>query len=80
MQVGKTRLTPVICVRNEGYSASLEVGKVYPMLEPEEGDDLLSAVRVVDESGEDYLFPKEFFEPVEISEAALAALWDELQS
>ena len=55
----------VICVRNEGYEASLEIRKVYDLLEDKsaEGHGL---VRVVDESGEDYLYPKEFFVPFEL--------------
>ena len=59
----------VVCIENEGYGASLELRKIYPKLDdPEaEGDDL---IRVVDESGEDYLYPSEFFVPIEIPEGA----------
>lgn len=44
-----------ICIRNSGYPVSLELGKVYPVIADDDAaeDGML---RVVDESGEDYLF------------------------
>lgn len=58
-----------ICVSNDGYPASLELRKVYRLV-----DDQLAAtrhfVRVVDESGEDYLYPEKFFVPIEVPQAA----------
>ncbi len=49
-----------VCERNEGYPSSLELGRVYRVL-----PDLTAAehgmIRVVDESGEDYLYPQERF-------------------
>lgn len=63
MKSEKTRVTPVICVSNDGYPASLEIGKLYSMLP--DGEPGLHMVRVIDESGEDYLFPEDYFEPVE---------------
>jgi hypothetical protein len=53
----------VLCLRNEGYPASLELRKVYRVL----GDERAAGpglVRVVDESGEDYLYPREWFAAV----------------
>jgi hypothetical protein len=54
-----------ICVRNDDYPASLELRKLYAVLE-----DRFAAehgmVRVIDESGEDYLYPSEFFLNVEL--------------
>jgi hypothetical protein len=49
-----------ICVRNDEYPASLELRKLYPVLEDEFADDH-GMVRVIDESGEDYLFPGDYF-------------------
>jgi len=49
-----------LCVRNEGYPAGLELRKVYRVL----GDESASKrhqLRVIDESGEDYLDPEEYF-------------------
>ena len=56
----------VICVKNEGYEASLEFRKVYDVLEDKEAETH-GLVRVVDESGEDYLFPEEYFVAIELS-------------
>jgi hypothetical protein len=55
----------VICIRNGTYRASLQPRKVYRVLEdpPAEARSLL---RVVDESGEDYLFPSELFVPIDL--------------
>ena len=50
----------VLCVRNEGYSAGLELRKVYRVLSDEPASKL-HQLRVIDESGEDYLYPEEFF-------------------
>jgi len=54
-----------VCVRNDDYPASLELRKLYPVLE-----DSFAAehgmVRVIDESGEDYLYPNEFFVEVDL--------------
>ena len=49
-----------LCIDNTGYEASLILGKVYPLLpDPVAARDDL--VRVVDESGEDYLYEKSHF-------------------
>lgn len=52
------------CVDNDGYLASLERNKLYRVLPDKDAEDL-KMVRVIDESGEDYLFPVECFEIVE---------------
>jgi len=56
----------VICIKNEGYEASLERRKIYETL-PDPDGAKHRQLRVIDESGEDYLFPEEFFMPVELS-------------
>jgi len=49
-----------LCVDNAGYQASLILGKVYPVLpDPRAARDDL--VRIVDESGEDYLYHRDHF-------------------
>jgi hypothetical protein len=48
----------VLCVHNEGYPSSLEIRKVYQAL-PDVVAESRGFVRVVDESGEDYLYPSE---------------------
>ena len=55
----------VICASNDGYPASLEVGKVYRVLSDADASRS-GEVRVVDEEGEDYLYPRSFFEPISI--------------
>ena len=59
----------LLCVKNEGYPASLEIRKVYQSL----SDPVATSrgfVRVVDESGEDYLYPSESFVAIELPRAA----------
>ena len=55
----------VVCVRNTGYPASLELRKIYQALPDDEAADH-GLVRVVDESGEDYLYPEKYFAPVRL--------------
>ncbi len=55
----------VICVKNEGYSVSLERRKLYVSL-PDAKAAEHGQLRVIDESGEDYLYPREFFVPIEL--------------
>ncbi len=62
----------LLCVKNEGYAASLEVRKVYLAL-PDPVASSRGFVRVIDESGEDYLFPSDFFVAVELPQAAVRA-------
>jgi hypothetical protein len=63
----------VICIANRGYPVALEVGKLYRRLESFPTDPK-SRIRVVDESGEDYLYPKAFFREIEVSGALRRAL------
>lgn len=58
----KTAHTSVTCIRNDGYPASLEVGRTYRSL-PDKDAVQQGYVRVVDESGEDYLYPAQYFSP-----------------
>lgn len=60
----KTKML-VVCIRNDGYQASLEKRKIYVALRDADADKL-ALVRVIDESGEDYLYPKTFFRQVEL--------------
>ncbi len=54
------RVQFVMCVKNDGYLASLELRKAYRLLEDEPASRR-GLLRVVDESGEDYLYPEEYF-------------------
>ncbi len=55
----------LICVENKGYKASLEKRKVYVSI-PDSGALKHGHVRVIDESGEDYLYPKSLFLPITV--------------
>jgi hypothetical protein len=55
----------LLCVANQGYESSLEILKLYQRL-PDKEAEKLHQVRIIDESGEDYLYPLEFFAPVKI--------------
>jgi hypothetical protein len=58
----------LLCVRNRGYPASLELRKVYQLLKDEQAARHRQ-VRVVDESGEDYLYPVEYFRSIEVNKS-----------
>ena len=62
----------LICVKNEDYPASLELRKVYRRI-PDLKAERHQLFRVIDESGEDYLYPREFFVPVKLPRAACRA-------
>ena len=59
----------VLCIGNKGYPASLEVRKVYQVLADPRASKR-GQLRVIDESGEDYLYPSEFFVPIKLPQAA----------
>ena len=63
----------VRCILNRDYKASLEVRKVYQVLADATGARH-GLVRIIDESGEDYLYPKDYFLPVELSQPVKKAL------
>ncbi|MEE8399420.1 MAG: hypothetical protein V3S89_10475 [Desulfobacterales bacterium] len=50
----------VVCIKNEGYAASLELRKTYEVI-PDERASNHQMIRVVDESSEDYPYPSDFF-------------------
>jgi hypothetical protein len=54
-----------VCLRNDGYEVSLERRKIYQVL-PDPGAAKHRQVRVIDESGDDYLYPRNFFAPIEL--------------
>lgn len=62
----RRRIGHVVCVHNDGYLASLERRKIYVSLVDHEAERL-GMVRVVDESGEDYLYPMALFAGIKLS-------------
>jgi hypothetical protein len=67
----------VVCVKNKSYEVSLETRKIYQVLrDPDAAKH--KQLRVIDESGEDYLYPESYFTPIELPQpvrkAVLAAV------
>jgi hypothetical protein len=62
----------VLCVRNGTYKASLEPRKIYRVVDDPKAE-ARSLLRVIDESGEDYLFPARLFVPIELPARAMPA-------
>ena len=63
----------VLCINNADYPASLEIRKVYGAL-PDAEAESMGYIRVVDESGEDYLYPQSLFVAVDLPRAAAEAV------
>ena len=63
----------VVCINNDGYPASLELHKIYRAL-PDEDAARDGDLRVIDESGEDYLFPADRFAFISVPETVRASL------
>ena len=61
-----------VCVKNRGNPAALEVRKIYRVMEDASAESR-GLVRVIDESGEDYLYPEQFFVPIEVPQEAARA-------
>lgn len=73
MGVKEENLRFAVCINNEGYPASLELHKIYRVL-PNEGARAEGDLRIVDESGEDYLYPEERFILLELPQAVEKSL------
>jgi len=63
----------VVCINNTGYSASLELHKIYRLV-PDEDAAADGDIRVVDESGEDYLYPASCFASIKVPPAVEKSL------
>ena len=55
----------VVCLKNDGYDVSLEKHKIYVAI-PDASASKHGLVRVLDESGDDYLYPGDYFTSVEL--------------
>jgi hypothetical protein len=69
----KSELRFVVCIKNKDYAAALELRKLYQVVADETAAKL-HQIRVIDESGEDYLYPEEYFVPVQLPQAAEKAI------
>ena len=63
----------VVCIKNEDFAASLELRKIYEVISDEHAADH-QMIRVIDESGEDYLFPSDFFIQIDLPKTIEEAL------
>ena len=63
----------VVCVKNDGYRTSLERRKLYVAL-PDAAAEKEGMLRVVDESGDDYLYPKPLFRSVALPQSVKRAV------
>ncbi|MBI2804778.1 MAG: hypothetical protein HYX68_07325 [Planctomycetes bacterium] len=63
----------LLCVKNDAYPVSLEVRKIYQEL-PDAQAAVKKLVRIVDESGDDYLYPRDYFVAIELPKAAVQAI------
>ena len=68
-----------LCLNNEGYAASLEVGKVYRLL-PDDEAAVHGYIRVIDESGEDYAYTTDRFHLIQLPTAVEKALLSTLRA
>lgn len=69
--MGKSESTEprfVVCVRNDEYPMDLALHKIYEVL-PDPSAERSGWIRIVDETGEDYLYPEKLFQPIEVSQA-----------
>lgn len=73
MKKTRKKKSYVVCLSNEGYSASLEARKIYIAIRDAEAERA-GLLRVVDESGEEYLYSRSRFAPVKLSRGLQQAL------
>jgi len=55
----------LICIDNAGFEASLEIRKVYEAI-PDRQAEKHHQIRIIDECGEDYIYPANFFAPIRL--------------
>ena len=66
-----------ICIENKDFPASLERWKIYPVVNSAEEEGY---IRIIDESGEDYLYPREYFSLIKLPHAVEVKLMKEYHS
>ena len=75
-EMGKTATAQrqlVVCVKNEGFEASLERRKIYVSIADEQAHSH-KLIRVIDESGDDYLYPQKMFVPISLPQPVRRAV------
>ena len=69
----RSRVRFAVCIKNKGYEASLEIGKLYRMI-PDQGAARHGYLRIVDESGEDYGYSADRFFAIDLPKPLEKAL------
>ncbi|HKC62386.1 MAG TPA: hypothetical protein VKB86_02055 [Pyrinomonadaceae bacterium] len=72
-QQKRSALKFAVCINNKDYLASLELHKIYRVL-PDDDAAIDGDIRVIDESGEDYLYPADYFVLVELPQVVEKSL------
>jgi len=63
----------VVCIDNEGYPAALEKRKIYVLLR-DPAAEKRGLLRIIDESGDDYLYPKPYFRSIALPQSVKKAV------
>jgi hypothetical protein len=72
MSTKSEKLHYVLCLSNKKYPASLETRKIYQSIADPQAE-AHGQIRIIDESGEDYLYPQNLFIPIKVPQAATRA-------
>jgi len=74
MQESKQNLPEfVVCINNSDYPVSLELHKIYRVIDDEEAAEE-GDIRIIDESGEDYIYPSSYFVPIQVPQTVEKSL------
>lgn len=68
-----SRKNLVVCVKNKGYQAALERRKIYQVIADRQASSH-GLIRVIDESGQAYLYPQQYFVPIKLPRPLVKAL------
>ena len=63
----------VVCINNSDYPASLELHEIYRVIADKEAEDE-GDIRIIDESGEDYIYPSSYFVPIQVPQTVEESL------
>jgi len=63
----------VVCINNYDYPASLELHKIYRVIADKEAEGD-GDIRMIDESGEDYIYPSSYFVPIQVPQTVEESL------
>jgi hypothetical protein len=73
MSEKESKISYVLCINDGGYPESLEVRKVYTVLKDQRAQQR-QHLRIIDETGEDYLYPASLFVPIQVPPEAIEVM------